>query len=136
MILEIDPKTNEIVWEYNDRKNLFYSPVCSGAQRLPNGNTFICESTKGRFFEITPDGEIVWEYINPFFTKHPPFWKYDWMTTRETFRATRYAPDFSGFKGKDLSPDKYEWTIQKKRQKSSKEVEEEETYGRLKKLGY
>jgi hypothetical protein len=38
----------------------------SGCQRLPSGNTIICESDNGRFFEVTPDNEIVWEYENPY----------------------------------------------------------------------
>ncbi len=42
-----------------------------GAQRLANGNTFICESAFGRLFEVTPEGETVWEYIIPFFNEYP-----------------------------------------------------------------
>ena len=42
----------------------FNSFICSGAQRLDNGNTLICECTKGRLFEVTVDGDIVWEYMN------------------------------------------------------------------------
>lgn len=38
-----------------------------GVRRLPNGNTLICETIHGRIFQVTPDGEIVWEYINPNF---------------------------------------------------------------------
>jgi hypothetical protein len=45
------------------------------AQRLPNGNTLITESSFGRFFEVTKEGEIVWEYVNPFFGK-PFFSRY------------------------------------------------------------
>ncbi|KYN92271.1 hypothetical protein A3219_21425 [Salmonella enterica] len=41
------------------------------AQRLANGNTFICESAFGRLFEVTPEGETVWEYIIPFFNEYP-----------------------------------------------------------------
>lgn len=37
------------------------------AQRLPNDNTLITESSFGRFFEVTNEGEIVWEYVNPYF---------------------------------------------------------------------
>ena len=44
----------------------FWSSFISGAQRMPNGNTFICEGAKGRFFEVTPDGKVVWEYLNPY----------------------------------------------------------------------
>jgi len=135
-VLEINPKTNEIEWEYKDRFGIFYTPVCGGCQRLPNGNTLITESTKGRFFEVTPEKEIVWEYINPFVTMTPPFWYYDWMPTVETFRAIRYSPDFAGFKGKDLNPEKYEWKLEEKREKTKEELEEEEMYSRLTKLGY
>jgi hypothetical protein len=39
----------------------------SGAQRLPNGNTLAAEGLKGRLFEFTPTGELVWEYMTPFF---------------------------------------------------------------------
>ena len=43
----------------------FFSPHISGAQRLASGNTLICEGQWGRVFEVAPEGEIVWEYINP-----------------------------------------------------------------------
>ncbi len=43
-----------------------------GAQRLKNGNTLICEGLWGRFFEVTRDKEIVWEYILPFFVADEP----------------------------------------------------------------
>jgi Arylsulfotransferase (ASST) len=44
----------------------FYSGVFSGAQRLPDGNTLICDGVDGRFFEVTPDGSTIWQYINPY----------------------------------------------------------------------
>lgn len=47
----------------------FYSSYISAAQRLPNGNTLITEGSDGRLIEVTPDHEIVWEYINPYFNK-------------------------------------------------------------------
>jgi hypothetical protein len=43
----------------------FYSSYISGAQRLPNGNTFICSGANGTFFEVTHEGDIVWKYVNP-----------------------------------------------------------------------
>lgn len=69
--VEIDPVTNAIVWEYDAEKShlpiwTFFSHYISSVQRQPNGNTLICEGANGRFFEVTPSGEIVWEYINPF----------------------------------------------------------------------
>ena len=67
-IVEVDPATNEIVWEYLGTPNIsFYSYHISSAERQPNGNTVICEGAPGRIFEVTPDQNIVWEYINPFF---------------------------------------------------------------------
>jgi hypothetical protein len=39
--------------------------VRGAQQRLPNGNTLITESEAGRLLEVTADGEVVWEYINP-----------------------------------------------------------------------
>lgn len=44
----------------------FFSFNVSSAQRLPNGNTLICEGAQGRFFEIDSNFQIVWEYHNPF----------------------------------------------------------------------
>ena len=67
-LLEIDPITKRIVWQYVDTPPWkFFSPRISNAQRLPNGNTLICEGSFGRLFEVTPDGATVWEYVNPIF---------------------------------------------------------------------
>jgi hypothetical protein len=65
-VLEINPVTLELVWSYQ-APGKFYSSNISSAQRLPNGNTLITEGTVGRVFEVTPDGTIVWEYLNPLF---------------------------------------------------------------------
>jgi hypothetical protein len=65
-VLEFDPETLEIVWVYKgDEDNVFYSATCGSEQRLPNGNTLITETDRGRAFEVTHEGEIVWEFINP-----------------------------------------------------------------------
>lgn len=71
-ILEIDPVKKEIVWQYtalNSNQPVwnFYSSFISSARRLPNGNTLIDEGMNGRIFQVTTAGEIVWEYVNPFF---------------------------------------------------------------------
>lgn len=62
-VLEIDPRTEKIVWEYSPPK--FFSFSRGSAQRLPNGNTFITESDRGRVREVNKSGQIVWEYYNP-----------------------------------------------------------------------
>jgi len=63
-ILEFDPVTQEVEWEYKG-DGTFFSRQCGANQRLPNGNTLITESDYGRAFEITPAGDIVWEFVNP-----------------------------------------------------------------------
>jgi hypothetical protein len=63
-VLEIDPTTDEVVWVY-DRREQFHSNFTSSCQRLPNGNTLILESAHHRIFEVTPEGETVWEHVFP-----------------------------------------------------------------------
>jgi hypothetical protein len=70
-VVEIDPVTLERVWLYS-RPGQFYSSNISGAQRLPNGNTLITEGAGGRVFEVTADGDTVWEYMCPYFTGPQP----------------------------------------------------------------
>ena len=58
----------EALWTYGNKDSeRFSSSFISGAQRLPNGNTLICSGADGRLFEVSPKGEIVWEYVNGFF---------------------------------------------------------------------
>jgi len=137
-VLEINPKTNKIEWEYKDRNPFsFYSSICGGAQRLPNGNTLICESTKGRIFEVTQDGETVWEFTNPFYSAYRSA---AFGLNNLVFRAYRYSPDYSGLKGKTLDPARFEWVLQDKSKVKVEEVygtmEEAEVSRRLAGLGY
>jgi hypothetical protein len=64
-VVEINPLTKEVVWSYGGPKKNFFSALQGSAQRLPNGNTLICESDKGHVFEIDSSGNIVWEFWNP-----------------------------------------------------------------------
>ena len=71
-VLEINPITKEIVWQYTGVESglaswTFSSSFISSARRLPNGNTLIDEGMNGRMFQVTSEGQIVWEYINPWF---------------------------------------------------------------------
>jgi hypothetical protein len=71
-VLEINPVTRQIVWQYTGADSdralwSFASSFISSARRLPNGNTLIDEGMNGRFFQVTPSGEIVWEYVSPYF---------------------------------------------------------------------
>ncbi len=131
-VVEIDPETREIVWQYIDPfAPNFYSAICSSAQRLPNGNTLICEATKGRLFEVTLDQEIVWEYHSPFLVMRPNYW--GWTLAKTVWDAQRYGPDYLAFEGKDLDPDNYEFVIRKR---GEADKQEEAKLKRLKSLGY
>ncbi|MBD3388502.1 MAG: hypothetical protein GF416_05470 [Candidatus Altiarchaeales archaeon] len=65
-VLEIDPLTLEVVWNYTGTPpNRFHSMKRGSAYRLPNGNTLICSSDQGWAFEVGYDGSVVWEFYNP-----------------------------------------------------------------------
>ena len=97
-VVQVDPATDEIVWEYKENPvHDFSSFICSGAQRLANGNTLICECTKGRLFEVTHGGDVVWEFISPFYYEHPIF-----GTNNMVFHCMRYDPGDARFAGVSL----------------------------------
>ncbi len=65
-VVEFDPLTQVISWEYRGSAEApFFSLLQGTNQRLENGNTLVTESDYGRAFELTPDGEIVWEFVSP-----------------------------------------------------------------------
>ncbi|MEO0107776.1 MAG: aryl-sulfate sulfotransferase [candidate division WOR-3 bacterium] len=100
----------QLTWSYGGSpREDFYAWNVSGEQRMPNGNTLICAGSPGIFFEVTRDSQIVWMYINPVANgvalnqgdtvpRNPQF------RANIAFRAERYAQDFPGFLGKDLTP--------------------------------
>jgi Arylsulfotransferase (ASST) len=101
-------------WSYTaPKKTDFYAYFISSAQRLANGNTFICAGDVGRFFEVTPKNEVVWEYINPV---GPEGGGKDQgkaggspkggISGTTVFRAYRLAPDHPGLAGKVFTPGK------------------------------
>jgi hypothetical protein len=65
-VVEYDPLQDRIVWQYEapDRYD-FFSRGRGSCQSLPNGDVLITESAKGRVFEVTREGEVVWEFMNP-----------------------------------------------------------------------
>ncbi len=66
-VIELDPANKKIIWEYKTKNPTdFYTKSRGSSQRLLNGNTLIAESERGRAFEVTRDGEIVWDYYSPF----------------------------------------------------------------------
>ncbi len=89
-VLEIDPIKKEVVWQYSAEDSggpswSFRSTHISAARRLPNGNTFIDEGQSGRLFQVTREGEIVWEYVNPYGSSGK-----DAVTGRATYNRQLY----------------------------------------------
>ena len=102
-VIEVDPSDeNRIAWQYMGNPPVsFFSPLVGSADRLPNGNTLICEGSHGRVFEVTDEKDIVWEYVSPYFL---PVRGGD---SNALFRAHRYGLDHPVFADKDLDPDRY-----------------------------
>lgn len=128
-VLEIKPSSGKVVWSFGGwPEELFYSSTMGGCQRLPNGNTFICESTTGRLFEVSPKGGLVWEYVNnlpssetsPFKSKSYP-----------VFCARRYGVDYSGLKRTVALPEQ-----RREAAPGTVEVEKKAAGSRLERLGY
>ena len=97
--VEFDPVTGAQVWAYtDDPPQNFYSPYMGSAVRLPNGNTLVTEGSFGRIFEVTPGGEVVWEYVVPFFGRFGDGVGLDSSRgpNNSVFRAYRYGPEVVG----------------------------------------
>ena len=94
---ELDPQSGEVVWRYRQKRNAlgFYSPMVSGCQRLASGNTLVCEGAKGCVQEVTPDCDVVWEYVSPHFNSHDRLGSFNWL-----FRARRYDRDGAEIEGR------------------------------------
>jgi hypothetical protein len=97
-----------LTWVYVASDTIsFWSSFISGAHRMDNGNTFINEGARGRFFEVTPKGEIVWEFLNPYRgeIRKPNGDPNDIMPmTYFEFRSTFIPADHPAFAGKELKP--------------------------------
>jgi hypothetical protein len=88
--------------------NAFLSLIISSVERQPNGNTLICEGTKGNLFEVDSAGTIVWRYVNPV-TGTGPLDQGQVATgtpvqANAVFKIRRYPPDYPGLVGQDLTP--------------------------------
>jgi hypothetical protein len=93
----------DVVWSYtHPTKSEFFSMFFSGAQRLPNGNTFICSGVTGTLVEVTQQRSIAWKYIVPDPSSSPE--KGQVADSCAVFRAYRYGGDFPAFDGKRMAP--------------------------------
>jgi len=85
-VLEFDSQTLQHIWSYMDEG--FYTDTHGTNVRLDNGNTLVVESNTGRIFELTMQGAIVWEFLNPHTTGE------DNDLIAAVFAAYRIAPPF------------------------------------------
>jgi len=88
-----------------EAKEQAVSASVSSVQVLSNGNWLICAGRWGYTYELTPAGEVVWEFVTPI-DKGRPAIQGDVLSINDnlTFRLHRYEAGFPGFVGKDLSP--------------------------------
>ena len=99
------------VWHYEAKNRTdFFSSEISGAHRLPNGNTLICAGVVGHLFEVTPTGEMLWQYVNPMVRGgilaqgELPGKDMRGHLWNAVFKVHRYAPAYPGLAGRDLTP--------------------------------
>lgn len=94
----------EVKWQWGSQQDPVYQH--HDMRRLPNGNTLIDEGQNGRLFQITSAGEIVWEYVSPFFGKSMPE---DDYVTNQVYRAQLvdydWAPDGTPHEETAVKPD-------------------------------
>lgn len=65
-VIELDPRTGELVWQYMaPHPETFFTKRGGMAQVLPNDNVLITEADRGHVFEVTREGEVVWDFLNP-----------------------------------------------------------------------
>ena len=87
----------------------FHSAHISGTQRCMNGNTTLVAGENGEIVEVTPEGEVVWNYICPIVSAgwgqpavakaiHGPY------DAPNLFRGYPIPKDDPRLAGKDLTP--------------------------------
>ena len=91
---------SEPVWTYSAPD--FQATFISGATRLANGNTLITSGPQGRFFEVTPAGQVAWEYWSRYTgAKGGPQGA---ANPYAVFRATRIPTSHPAVAGRTLRP--------------------------------
>lgn len=125
-VLEINLTTNKMVWAYEagQAATQFYSSTMGNCQRLPNGNTLICESTTGRIFEVNSKQELLWQFVNDLPAYEPSPVK---AKSCMVCSAYRYGHDYPGLRGA---------TARERRETAYRVRGDEAIRSRLELLGY
>jgi len=104
---------DSLSWQYTATpQGDFFAANISGAHRLENGNTLICDGPQGHYFEIDSAGSLVWDYVNPVINTGPLYQGEEipvqggpqGSSINRTFRVHRYPIDYLGFAGHNLEP--------------------------------
>jgi len=104
---------DSLSWQYTATpQGDFFAANISGAHRLENGNTLICDGPQGHYFEIDSAGSLVWDYVNPVINTGPLYQGEEipvqggpqGSSINRTFRVHRYPIDYLGFSGHNLEP--------------------------------
>lgn len=95
-VLRWDLERESIAWQFPPEGDPPLDSFEAGAiQVLPEDHLLVTESVRGRAFEVTPNGEIVWEFVNPHrLGDHEEFIAYLWELARVPF-----APETLGLEG-------------------------------------
>jgi len=105
LTLETAYEPSAQLWTYTTLTQTdFNSQRFGGSQRLPNGNTLICNADSGEFFEVTPTDEIVWKYQNPVDGDNILNQGDQPVGNLQVFRCYKYPLDYSAFDGKNMTP--------------------------------
>jgi hypothetical protein len=93
-VVMVSLPTAAIEWEFRagdtgQERQHFYSQIMGNAELLGNGNILVADGVNGRFFELTPDRQVVWDMQNPFSSFSAGPWE-----NRAFFTAQRYEEDF------------------------------------------
>ena len=101
------------LWSWSDNEAM-YSAFISGAQALPNGNVLVTHGTQGTLYEVSRDGEIVWEYIAPIGSGGPytqgdklPDGNRAGATANTVFKAISYSKEFVHSLGQTITIGNY-----------------------------
>jgi hypothetical protein len=64
-VVTISAPHEEVVVQFAGSETApFYTPTMGKHQWLANGNLLITEARRGRAFEVNPEGQVVWEFVN------------------------------------------------------------------------
>lgn len=64
-VVEHEVFPEQLTWVWSATEEGLFSPVCGAVSRLADGNTLVTETCRGRAYEVTPDGGIVWSFVSP-----------------------------------------------------------------------